>query len=150
MFHIVDDNLVGGMNTAKVINLFCEMPMVFSSAVEYLEYANSPGYQKPEAIFTDVFMFRMSGYELIEKILAIHPDQKFVIMSGRPDLEHPFKNRACLYLSKPFYSSDIQKIILALKKCDHDGASSETGCAKYCDGSVFSPRNWSCPHPENS
>ncbi|MES0372264.1 MAG: response regulator [Mariprofundaceae bacterium] len=150
MFHIVDDNLIGGQNTAKIINLFCDMPLVFSSAIEYLEYVNSPDYQKPDAIFTDVLMFKMNGYELIEEVLAIHPDQRFVIISGRPDLNHPYKNRACIYLTKPFYSRDIQKIIQTLKKCELDGPSPETDCANRCDCSEFALDNWACPHLEAS
>jgi len=146
MFHIVDDNLIGGKNTAKIIGLFGEESMLFPSAIEYLEYANSPGYQKPKAIFTDVFMFKMSGYELIEEILDIHPDQKFVVISGRPHLEHPYKNRACFYLSKPFYVRDIERIILEIKKCTEDGPSPEISCAKFCDCSEFSLNNWACPH----
>ena len=146
MFHIVDDNLIGGQNTAKIINLFCDMPLVFSSAIEYLDYVNSPDYQKPAAIFTDVLMFRMNGYELIEKILALHPDQRFVIISGRPDLKHPFKNRACFYLTKPFYSRDVLKIIQTLKQCELNGPSHEADCASHCDCLEFVPENWACPH----
>lgn len=150
MFHVIDDNLIGGQNTGKIINLFCDKPLVFSSAIEYMEHINSPDYQKPEAIFTDVLMFRMNGYELIEEVLAIHPDQRFVIISGRPDLNHPFKNRACIYLTKPFYSRDIQKIIQTLKKCEIDGPSLETNCANHCDCSEFALDNWACPHLEAS
>jgi len=146
MFHVIDDNLIGGKNTAAIINLFSEKPMLFSSALEYLEYASSSDYQKPKAIFTDVLMFNMNGYELIEKILAIHPDQRFVIMSGRPDLEHPFKNRACSYLSKPFHPMDVKKIILELEKCEQEGPSPEALCAITCGCSLFTPDNWSCPH----
>jgi len=149
MFHIVDDNLVGAQNTAKIINLFSEMPMVFSSAVSYLEYLNGPDYQKPEAIFTDVLMSRMNGYELIEEVLAIYPDQRFVIISGRPDLEHPFKNRACLYLGKPFFARDVQKIIASLKKCELDDPSAEADCTNHGYCSAFEPQNWVCPRSES-
>ncbi len=145
MFHVVDDNIVGARNTAKIIALFSEMPMIFSSAIEYLDYLKSPDYIKPKAIFTDVLMSRMNGYELIEEVLATHPDQRFVIISGRPDIKHPFKNRACLYLGKPFFARDIQKIILTLDKCDADTLSTVPECANHCYCSVFSPESWACP-----
>ncbi|MFC1567850.1 response regulator [Pseudomonadota bacterium] len=148
MFHVVDDNLIGGKNTAKIIGLFGERAMVFSSAIKYLEHVNSPDYQKPTAIFTDVLMFNMNGYELIEEILAIHPDQKFVVISGRPDMKHPFKHRACFYLSKPYYARDVEKIILEIRKCEQVGPSPETGCAHLCDCREFALNNWICPHSE--
>jgi len=146
MFHIVDDNLIGSRNTAKIVNLFNEPSMSFSSAIDYLEHVKSPDYQKPSAIFTDVFMYKMDGYEMIEKILAIYPDQKFVVISGRPDLEHPFKNRACFYLKKPFYIRDVEKIISEVRKCEQEGPSFESECATTCACSEFALNDWKCPH----
>lgn len=148
MFHVVDDNLIGAKNTAKIINLFDEQSMLFASAVDYLEFARSPEYEKPAAIFTDVFMFKMDGYEMIEELLAIHPDQKFVVISGRPDLNHPYKNRACFYLRKPFYIRDVEKIISEVRKCEQEGPSVEKECAKTCDSSEFALNGWRCPHSE--
>lgn len=149
MFHVVDDNLIGGKNTAKIINLFNEKSQLFTSAFEYMAYIGSSGYRKPAAVFTDIFMHGMSGYELMEEILQIHPDQKFVVMSGRPDLEHPCKNRACFYLTKPFYIRDVEKIIHKMGRCEREGPSPEIGCANDCDCSDFSVESWRCPQLEN-
>lgn len=146
MFHVVDDNLVGGKNTAKTINLFDEQSMLFTSAIEYLEFVKSPVYQKPSAIFTDVFMYGMDGYAMIEEILALYPDQKFIVISGRPDLSHPYKNRACFYLRKPFYIRDVEKIINEVRKCEQEGPSKENKCASTCHCSEFALSDWQCPH----
>ncbi len=145
MFHVIDDNLIGGRNTAKIINLFNGNSQVFTSAASYMDYVKSDDYQKPDAIFTDIFMYKMNGYEMIEKILAIHPDQRFVVISGRPDLKHPLKNRACFYLSKPYYARDIEKIINEVKRCEREGPSPESECANKCDCSEFALSNWICP-----
>jgi len=149
MFHVVDDNLVGGKITAKIINLFNAESAVFSSAIDYLEYAKGSDYRKPSAIFTDVLMHKMDGYELMEEILAIHPDQKFVIISGRPDLNHPFKKRACFYLSKPFYARDVEKIINRIRQCEKAGPSVDHACAGICDCREFALSDWKCPHLEH-
>lgn len=146
MFHVVDDNLIGGRNTAKIVELFDAEAMHFTSAVEYLEYARSPGYRKPSAIFTDVFMYGVDGYELIEEILAIYPDQKFVVITGRPDLEHASKSCACFHLSKPFYAREIQQIISKVRQCEKEGPSPEVGCAGACNRTEFALKEWSCPH----
>ena len=146
MFHIVDDNLIGAKNTAKIINLFDEQSQVFISAVSYLDYLKSDGYEKPSAIFTDVLMYKMNGYELMKEVLAIHPDQKFVVISGRPDMKDPYKNRACFYLGKPFYIRDIEKILYEVRRCEQEGPSAEADCANICDSSQFALSGWKCPH----
>lgn len=146
MFHVVDDNLIGGRNTAKIIRLFDAEAMVFTSASDYLEYVKNPGYRKPSAIFTDVFMYGMDGYELIEAVLAIHPGQKFAVISGRPDLDHPSKKCACFYLSKPFYIRDVEKIIGKVRQCEKDGPSPEIGCADVSNRSEFCLKEWRCPY----
>jgi len=148
MFHVVDDNLIGAKNTAKIIKLFNEQALVFTSAVTYLDYVRSNGYRKPAAIFTDVLMHHMDGYELMQEILAIHPDQKFVVMSGRPNIDHPSKNRACFYLSKPFYIRDVEKIIDKIDRCRTEGPSPEIGCADDCDRTEFCLNDWRCPQLE--
>lgn len=149
MFHIVDDNLIGAKNTAKIIKLFDAQARVFASATAYLDHVGSDDYQKPTAIFTDVFMHNMGGYELMERILAIHPDQKFVVMSGRPGINHPSKNKACFYLSKPFYIRDVENIIHKINACGKEGPSPELGCAKDCDCTDFHLNDWRCPQLEN-
>jgi len=149
MFHVVDDNLIGGKNTAKIVRLFDAEAMHFTSALDYLEYVRSDDYRQPSAIFTDIFMYGMDGYELIEEILAIHPDQKFVVMSGRPNINHPSKNKACFYLSKPFYIRDVEKIIYKINKCKMGGPSPEIGCANDCDRTEFCLKDWRCPQLEN-
>jgi FixJ family two-component response regulator len=146
MFHIVDDNVIGGRNTAKIIKLFDSRSMVFTSAIEYLEYVKSPDYQRPMAIFTDIFMHRMNGYEMIEALLAIYPDQKFVVISGRPDLNHPYKDKACFYLNKPFYIRDVEMIINEVRNCEKTGPSPEAECAFSCSHEEFSLGDWRCPH----
>lgn len=146
MFHVVDDNLIGGRNTAKIIRLFNADAMLFTSANDYLEYVRSPDYRKPDAIFTDIFMYGMDGYELIEKVHAIHPGQKFVVITGRPDLKHPAKHRACFYLSKPFYIRDVEKIIGKMRECEAESPSLELECRDACKRSEFALSGWSCPH----
>ncbi|OIO67300.1 MAG: hypothetical protein CO186_11775 [Zetaproteobacteria bacterium CG_4_9_14_3_um_filter_49_83] len=146
MFHVVDDNLISGKNTAKIINLFNEKSRHFSSAMDYIEYLTSSDYERPTAIFTDLMMFKLGGYEMIEAILESYPDQRFVVISGRPDIDHPFKNRACFYLKKPYYPRDIEKIILKLKSCEQQGTLPDTDCAFECDCSAYGLKDWKCPH----
>jgi len=146
MFHVVDDNPVSGKNIVKIVNLFDEEAKFFTSAIAYLDYVKSDEYETPDAIFTDLFMYKMDGYELIEEVLAIHPEQKFVVVSGRPDLNHPNKYRACFYLTKPFYIRDIEKIIQEVRACAKDGPSAESDCAHRFKCPEFGLGEWKCPH----
>ena len=146
MFHIIDDQEAVASVLAQMIELLGEEATLFLSPVEYLEYAKSPQYQKPIAVFTDVNMPRINGYELIGKISEAHPKTKFVIVSGRPDFEHGGKKLACLYLSKPFHPHDIQQIIHTLKACSNSQPSPELGCATLCDCPLYNADGWSCPH----
>ena len=146
MFHVIDDQLMVASVLVQMIEAFGEEATFFVSAAEYLEYAKSPEYQNPIAVFTDVDMPIINGYELIEKIRGVHPETKFVIVSGRPDFVHGGKKLACQYLCKPFNPYDIQEMIHTLKACSNSYPSPEFECEKISDCSPYISDSWSCPH----
>jgi two-component SAPR family response regulator len=148
MFHIIEDELMVASILAQMIKLFGEEATIFLSPVEYLEYAKSPEYQRPTGIFTDLDMPGVNGYELMEKIYELHPETKFVIVSGRPDFENDDTERklACQYLCKPFHPQDIQLIIHTLKACSNSQHSPAFECEKVNECSPYMTDHWSCPH----
>ena len=148
MIHVVDDNIAFAGLLTEVISGLDEKCLTFHSAVEYLEFMSAAEYEPPMAIFTDVNMPEINGYELIEKVLAIYPEQKFVVVSGAPEFNHAAKAHACIYLSKPFNFAVIQDVIRSLRKCNSDGYSSDNGCMDVCDRSLFALESWSCPHQQ--
>jgi len=146
MFHIIDDGEIAASLLAQMIGLFGEEATFFLSPVKYLEYAKSPEYQKPIAVFTDVDMPKINGHELIEKTRRIHPETKFVIVSGRPAIEHDEKTCVCVHLCKPFYPDDIEQVIHTLKACSNWQPSPLFGCEKLSDLSLRNSVKWTCPH----
>ena len=57
--------------------------------------------------FIDFTMPGLSGNELLQKIRAIQPDMKIIIMSGR-EVEMSESVEIAEYLKKPFDLDDIQ------------------------------------------
>ncbi len=119
---------------------------LFSGPEEYLEYLANPAYQAPKlAIFSDVSMPAMSGYELMEMVRRTHPHQRFVISTGSPEILNEYAS-ACFYLTKPISLEKIEKVIGGLMQCHENGAQPAIiGCESIDDREVFCVSAWKCP-----
>jgi FixJ family two-component response regulator len=86
----------------------------FCSPVEYLDFLEDDAYETPAAIFSDISMPSMSGYEVLKRVLAVHPDQKFVIISGDMEMADKYKKYACMFLHKPFDVQQFEEVVATL------------------------------------
>ena len=65
---------------------------------------------RPDLLITDVVMPNMNGRELADKVIAVHPDQRILFMSGFTDdavVKHEVCNRGMPFIQKPFNSREI-------------------------------------------
>ena len=97
-------------------NLVCEI--LRSHGYNVLEAANGGSallkcekYKKPiHLILSDVVMPEMSGAELVERLLPIHPEMKVMYMSGYTDdavIRHGILEEKVQFLQKPFSPNSL-------------------------------------------
>jgi len=111
VFHIVDAQPVICEFINSVLDRHGHETRIFHSHHEYLDYLESDDYSRPAALFADISMPMMSGNEMVRKVLAAYPDQKFVIISGMPDIENQWRCDNCLFLKKPFDPGQLKDVI---------------------------------------
>lgn len=146
MFHIVDDNTMVGEVLAEMICDFGHDVFLFNDPVEYLELIKTPEYMSPTAIFSDVNMPRMSGYDFMRQVKQADPQQKFVIITGNPQQKHAFKHLACMYLCKPFAPELLKKIADVLMQCQHECCLQGDAHIDIDDRGRFNIDRSPCPH----
>ncbi|MES0371479.1 MAG: response regulator [Mariprofundaceae bacterium] len=146
MFHIVDDEKMVRDIFLQIFLSFEFKALAFGSPFEYFKYMNRDDYQSPIAIFSDVQMPDMSGYDFMHQIRQIHSTQKFVILSGSPEIEHIRKNLACMYLCKPFTADSLKEAINLLIQCDKRCETEKMEITFNDDRSLFDIKEWTCPN----
>jgi two-component SAPR family response regulator len=115
LFHIIDDQPVICAHINELLGELGHSSRMFFSPVDYLEFLNDNSYIKPDAIFTDISMPTMGGYEMIRRVQMVYPDQRFVIVSGKPEIRNDFKDREeWLFLNKPFQSENLYNVLAKL------------------------------------
>jgi len=139
-----DDNML--TLYAGVMEALNYRTQLFSSPVDYLEYMRSSGYVAPTlAILSDVNMPILSGYEFMRAVRAVNPDQRFVIVTGSPDV--PIQDEfSCFYLTKPFRLAKLADVLRGIAKCNESGAHPDIiKCASIDDRCAFGLEAWRCP-----
>jgi len=137
MFHIIDDDELLRDLLTSMINSIGFPSLCFTSGEAYIEHLNSPDYQKPTAVLSDVMMAGMNGYALATMIRQAHPKLKIIIVTGNPDLNNEASKELCYTLNKPFQLRQLKAIIHGLDLCTQD-----TQSIKTCE--LIS--NYGCPH----
>lgn len=119
MFHIIDDDLHLHGLTVELLESAGFEAQSFADPVEYLHLVNSEDYTPPKALFTDIRMPQMSGYELIDRVREKYPRQKFIVLSGYDgDGVETLRKKVCHFLQKPFMPEQLISIATALDRCD--------------------------------
>jgi len=144
MFHVVDDDPALGEILTELITMFDHDVALFTCPVEYLKFLKTPAYVSPVAIISDVKMPQMNGYDFMHQVKNIHPQQKFVMITGTPEMEHVHKNLACMYLCKPFAPDTLKTMTDILMRCQHSCCLQDD--EHIDDRAIFNITSWSCPH----
>ena len=147
MFHVVDDNVMIGEVIVNLIRMFGHEALLFSCPAGYLNYMHKSEYLSPVAIFSDVKMPQMNGYDFMYQVQQVNPQQKFVMVTGTPELKHDCKHLACMYMSKPFAPDLLRKVTAELMRCQEENYFSSESWCNHLDNKVrFGLDGWTCPH----
>ncbi len=152
MVHVIDDTEAIRLVMADLLAHFGYRVETFPSAVAYLDFVDTPAFEEPLAVFTDVRMPGTNGYEMMARVLERYPRLRFVVISGEPTITHDAKEFGCLYLSKPFTPDRVEEILGILKDCQaQQGYRSQEFFSRRClrsgDRGIFSRRS-TCPKCE--
>ena len=123
VFHVIDDIELVGEIVVEVLRSEGFQATAWSDPVDYLNHVFSDGYIFPVAIFTDVQMPKINGYQLIERIREKCPDQKFILLSGYDAVREDMRSSVCHFLAKPFQARELIEIAQALIQCSQFGPS---------------------------
>jgi len=124
VFHIIDDEEILCELAAELISSAGFETISYTSPVDYLNYVNSDAYVVPDAIFTDIQMPGMNGYELIDKIRVRFPDMKIVVVSGYYSATAARRYNVWKYLPKPYMPEQIIAIATEIVQYCHEGEAS--------------------------
>lgn len=112
LFHIIDDEPIICAYVCELLQEIGHDVQIFLSPIDYLEHLKGSRYMKPTAIFTDISMPSMGGYEMIRRVQMDYPDQQFVIVSGKPEIRTELRDREeWLFLNKPFDGKSLYRIV---------------------------------------
>ncbi|HXH72482.1 MAG TPA: response regulator [Mariprofundaceae bacterium] len=143
MFHFVDDNT----DFLEFVEVFTPLNgytcLTFDSPLKYLEYSGSADYRKPVALFTDIRMPQLNGYEMLARLHERHPGIRMAVISGYAD--EPGEKHYCLYLPKPVRPEMLLKALNLFMRCEKEGpADLQFGCHGVDDDS-FKMNCRNCP-----
>ncbi len=145
MIHIVEDEPFLRDILADILKEHSRDVQDFGCPYEYLKHMRSPDYKAPIAIFSDVKMPHMSGYDFMNQVRQVNPNQRFVIICGKNDIEQRKENLLCSYLCTPFSSEKIKNIVAGLLECHRECKIAEIGCLKFDHRCPFNIRSPECP-----
>ncbi|MES0372018.1 MAG: response regulator [Mariprofundaceae bacterium] len=146
MFHVVDDAKLIGKIVVTILESHGYRAMSFSCPQDYINFVKEPSFKSPIAVFTDVNMPKMNGYEMMSSVSKLKPGLKFVVMTSEPDTQSKYITKACMHLVKPFAPNVIIELVNSLIQCHVHSPSNHHGCASVGNREAFSIGDWSCPH----
>ncbi len=112
-FHVIDDNPTVREMLSTILKHGGYSVEAYGDGLAYIEQMQAADYVAPKAIITDVQMPEIDGYELIERVRARNPEQKFVIITGfaKEERKDEFD---CLHFRKPFRPRQLLEAVSAL------------------------------------
>jgi len=107
-FHIVDDQPIICEHLKELLRVMGHDALTFQSPIDYLDFLESDQYRQADAVIADLSMPCMSGTEMMRRVHCRYPDQRFIIISGKPELNEKYaRYEQFKFLSKPV---DIKKL----------------------------------------
>ncbi|OIO72160.1 MAG: hypothetical protein AUJ57_06195 [Zetaproteobacteria bacterium CG1_02_53_45] len=129
MFHIIEDAHDLREAVVDIFQYHGFESISFDSSEQYLGYLTSPDYMPPIAVFTDVNMPGMSGYEMIRAISNLDQTLKFVVMTSETGIRQDHTDAACIYVAKPFCPTALILMAERLIRChDSYGPTASHAC----------------------
>jgi FixJ family two-component response regulator len=144
MFHIIDDEETLCALAVELLATAGYQAIAYSNPVEYINYVRSGDYVSPMAIFTDIQMPEMSGYELIGNVREKFPEQRIVIVSAYDGCNKASRKKACHFLPKPYSLEKFIAMADAIVRCDKES----TSVVNTMSNSLVVKSNlnaWACP-----
>lgn len=145
MFHIVEDADFVSELVEAIIQDHGHETMSFNCPEDYISFINSSDFKNPVAVFTDITMPGINGYEMMNVVSEIKPDLKFVVMTSEPKIRSEYIDKACMYLGKPFTPDNLIKVVDSLLRCHAFSPADDHGCTSVDNREVFPIESWFCP-----
>ena len=146
MFHIIDDNGFIREIMFEILKDFGHQAIAFACPKAYIEFVKQSDYKKPVAIFTDVSMPLMNGYEMINIVSGLAAGSRFIVMTGESGFHSEYIDKSCMYLAKPFSPGTFKEVVDTLIACHRSIPSSHHRCSTVDDRKEFPLTDWSCPN----
>jgi len=141
-FHVIDDEQYICDLMVAMFSVLDHSATAFNSPDQYLKHVHSAEFEAPVAVITDVDMPGMNGYEMMERVRRDYPNQKFIVITGSPDISHPIIYDACMFFRKPIRMETLKKAIEAITRCHSNGRDCNI-CSDLEDVNQF-PVDWKC------
>lgn len=109
---IVEDDDIARMTIKQDIKLYCKNFYEASDGLAGLEVFKE---NQIDVIITDISMPGINGFDMIEEILRLKPEQLFIIMTSYitdQNLIQSIQDGACSFLHKPLDIEELQKALL--------------------------------------
>ncbi|ATX81367.1 Response regulator receiver domain-containing protein [Mariprofundus ferrinatatus] len=118
LFHHVEDSKPLCELFSEIMRLFGHEIISFSNGLKYLEYIEDEEAACPVAVFTDIDMPVMDGYEMIEKVIGRYPNRLIVVLSAHAERGNVNEIHVFQHVDKPFQASSLEKLakVLIAKK----------------------------------
>lgn len=144
-FHVIDDEEHVSETIVAMLDAHGFSSKKFNCPLQYIKHSKSDDFISPIAVMTDITMPGMNGYEMIDELRKIHPDQKFVVISASSNVRHPAMREVGMFLTKPVRMETLRKAASSLVQCHENGASNGAQCQEINEHARFL-HNWTCPH----
>ena len=147
MFHIIDDQKHIAEMIGSLMHSLGYQASVFTSPEAYLEYVASPDFKLPKGTITDVDMPNINGYEMMMRASSLRSGLRFTVVTSEPKIDHEFKPKACMYLTKPFRLAHLKSVTDRMTSCAKGVVHTDDDSCTRCDNrNAFAISGWECPH----
>lgn len=109
---IVEDDEIARMTIKQDIKPYCKNFYEAGDGLDGLQFFKE---NQIDVIITDICMPGINGFDMIEEILKLKPEQLFIVMTSYntdQNLIQSIKDGACSFLHKPLDIEELQKALL--------------------------------------